>query len=143
MEVEKGSMTVVGRFDAKKLRDRVANKTRKNVDFVVAGGSSSNKGGGGGGNGKQGGESGGGNQHKGATEVDGKQADKGGEQEGKEKDKADRQEEGKGKGGGKDNKKPVVVRSTLPILIIPLPARILFFSSLIVRMTRSACQICA
>jgi hypothetical protein len=43
MEVEKGSMTVVGRFDAKKLRDRVANKTRKNVDFVVAGGSSNNK----------------------------------------------------------------------------------------------------
>jgi len=42
MEVEKGSMTVVGRFDAKKLRDRVADKTRKNVDLVVAGGSSNN-----------------------------------------------------------------------------------------------------
>ncbi|XP_066328847.1 heavy metal-associated isoprenylated plant protein 3-like [Miscanthus floridulus] len=122
MEVEKGSMTVVGRFDAKKLRDRVADKTRKHVD-LVGGGSGNNKGGGGaggGGNGKQGGESGGGNQHKGATEVDGKQADKGGEQEGKENTKADRQQEvkgkddkqggggGKGKGGGKDNKKPVV-----------------------------------
>lgn len=118
MEVDRGTMTVVGRFDAKKLRDRVANKTRKNVDLV----------GGGGGNNKQGG---GGNQHKGADEEDGKRADKGGDHEGKEKDKGhDRQEEegkgkqdekqggggsggggGKGKGGGKDNKKPVVVRA--------------------------------
>lgn len=93
MEVDKGTMTVLGRFDAKKLRGHVANKTRKKVDLV--GGSTNNKvDSGGGGNNKQGG--GGGNQHKGANEEDGKQADK--EQEGKEKGKGGRQEEGKGKG---------------------------------------------
>ncbi|GJM87362.1 hypothetical protein PR202_ga03309 [Eleusine coracana subsp. coracana] len=35
LEVDKGSMTVVGRFDAKKLRDRVAKKTNKKVELVV------------------------------------------------------------------------------------------------------------
>uniref|UniRef100_A0A804NWB6 HMA domain-containing protein n=1 Tax=Zea mays TaxID=4577 RepID=A0A804NWB6_MAIZE len=131
MDVDKGIMTVVGRLDAKKLRDRVADKTKKKVDLVLGGGggNSSNNKGGGGNNNKQGG----GNQHKGGHEEDGKQSDKehgGGEQEGKEKDKGDRQEGeegtkgkdnnkggsgggGKGKGGGggggggKDNKKPV------------------------------------
>nr|XP_051196492.1 heavy metal-associated isoprenylated plant protein 3-like [Lolium perenne] len=47
MEVDKGSMTVVGRFDAKKLRDRVARKTRKKVDLVGSNNSNTNKGGGG------------------------------------------------------------------------------------------------
>ncbi|OQU85956.1 hypothetical protein SORBI_3004G346500 [Sorghum bicolor] len=122
MEVDKGSMTVVGRFDAKKLRDRVANKTRKHVDLVGGGGSGSNN---------KGAGAGGGNQQKCANDEEGKQPGKGRDQEGKDKDKADRQEEGKGKekekddkqggsgggggggkgkggGGGKDNKKPVV-----------------------------------
>ncbi|KAK3155662.1 hypothetical protein QOZ80_2BG0206040 [Eleusine coracana subsp. coracana] len=36
LEVDKGSMTVVGRFDAKKLRDRVAKKTKKKVELVVS-----------------------------------------------------------------------------------------------------------
>lgn len=36
MDVDKGTMTVVGRLDAKKLRDRVAKKTKKKVDLVVA-----------------------------------------------------------------------------------------------------------
>ncbi|TVU27705.1 hypothetical protein EJB05_19202, partial [Eragrostis curvula] len=35
MEVDKGTMTVVGRFDSKKLRDRVAKKTKKKVDLVT------------------------------------------------------------------------------------------------------------
>ncbi|XP_022684716.1 heavy metal-associated isoprenylated plant protein 3-like [Setaria italica] len=68
MEVDKGSMTVVGRFDAKKLRDRVANKTRKKVD-LVGNNNAGNKGGGGGGGNNKGG---GGNQQKGASEEDGK-----------------------------------------------------------------------
>uniref|UniRef100_A0ACD5ZA49 Uncharacterized protein n=1 Tax=Avena sativa TaxID=4498 RepID=A0ACD5ZA49_AVESA len=92
MEVDKGSMTVVGRFDAKKLRDRVAKKTRKTVELV------GNKGGGGG---DKGGGCGGG---------EGKQeADKNEEGEKKDDDKEDNKCGNAGKGkGGKDNKKPAV-----------------------------------
>uniref|UniRef100_J3LIE8 HMA domain-containing protein n=2 Tax=Oryza brachyantha TaxID=4533 RepID=J3LIE8_ORYBR len=36
MDEDKGTMTVVGRFDAKKLRDRVAGKTKKKVDLLPA-----------------------------------------------------------------------------------------------------------
>jgi hypothetical protein len=35
MDVDKATMTVVGRVDAKKLRDRVANKTKKKVDITA------------------------------------------------------------------------------------------------------------
>ncbi|KAM0863032.1 hypothetical protein ACQ4PT_044864 [Festuca glaucescens] len=102
MEVEKGSMTVVGRFDAKKLRDRVAHKTRKKVDLV--GNNNSNKGGG---------DKGGGGDQKG-NDGEGKPEKK--EDEGKEHDKGGKDQDdkcggggnaGKGK-GGKDNKKPAV-----------------------------------
>ncbi|KAM0909268.1 hypothetical protein ACQ4PT_014916 [Festuca glaucescens] len=95
MEVDKGSMTVVGRFDAKKLRDRVASKTRKKVDLV----GSNNKGGG--------------CDQKG-NDGDGKPEKK--DDEGKELDKEGKDQDdkcgaggnaGKGK-GGKDNKKPAV-----------------------------------
>ncbi|CAL5056487.1 unnamed protein product [Urochloa decumbens] len=127
MEVDKGSMTVVGRFDAKKLRDRVANKTRKKVD-LVGNNNVGNKGGGGGGGGggnNKGGGGGGGNQQKGAGEEDGKPGkEHDGDKEDKGKGKDGDQDEdkgkdnkgggggggggGKGKGGGKDNKKPAV-----------------------------------
>uniref|UniRef100_A0ACD5WHL1 Uncharacterized protein n=1 Tax=Avena sativa TaxID=4498 RepID=A0ACD5WHL1_AVESA len=95
MEVDKGSMTVVGRFDAKKLRDRVAKKTRKMVELV------GNKGGGGGDKGCGGG--GGEGKHE---------ADKNEKGEKKDDDKEDNKcsgddNAGKGK-GGKDNKKPAV-----------------------------------
>jgi hypothetical protein len=96
MEVDKGSMTVVGRFDAKKLRDRVANKTRKKVDLVGSN-NNSNKGGGG----DQKGNDGEGKPEK--KDDEGKELDKDG------KDLDDKCG-GKGK-GGKDNKKPAVVRS--------------------------------
>ncbi|RLM81024.1 uncharacterized protein C2845_PM12G31050 [Panicum miliaceum] len=122
MEVDKGTMTVVGRFDAKKLRDRVAKKTRKKVD-LVGNNNAGNKGGGGN---NKGGGGGGSNQQKGASEEDGKpEKEHDGEKEDKGKGKDDHQEEdkgkdnkggggggngggGKGKGGGKDNKKPTV-----------------------------------
>ncbi|CAD6206187.1 unnamed protein product [Miscanthus lutarioriparius] len=71
MEVDKGSMTVVGRFDAKKLRDHVADKTRKTVDLVGGGSSSNNKGRGTGGGGNQ--------QKKSPNNEDGKQEGKGSE----------------------------------------------------------------
>ncbi|CAM0943082.1 unnamed protein product [Alopecurus aequalis] len=83
MEVDKGSMTVVGRFDAKKLRDSVANKTRKKVDLVT-GNNNKGQGGGGGGGGGDGQKCG----------------------DGEAKQDADKSED-KGK-GGKDNKKPAV-----------------------------------
>ncbi|KAL5207499.1 hypothetical protein ABZP36_031934 [Zizania latifolia] len=108
MEVDKGTMTVVGRFDAKKLRDRVANKTKKKVDLLANSSSSSKKGGGD-------------NNNKG-NEGDGKpdnkedDDDKSKEQAGhKGKDHkpgaaaaAGNGGGGKGKGGDKDNKKPLV-----------------------------------
>uniref|UniRef100_A0A0D9VMQ8 HMA domain-containing protein n=1 Tax=Leersia perrieri TaxID=77586 RepID=A0A0D9VMQ8_9ORYZ len=111
MEVEKGIMTVVGRFDATKLRDRVASKTKKKVDLLT--GNNNNK-------------KGGGNNNKGANEYgDGKpeQEDGGGEEKkkGQGDDEKSKGKDGdnnkansgagageKGKGGGKDRKKPVV-----------------------------------
>ncbi|XP_039791941.1 heavy metal-associated isoprenylated plant protein 3-like [Panicum virgatum] len=127
MEVDKGTMTVVGRFDTKKLRDRVANKTRKKVDLVGNNNAGNKGGGGGGGNNNKGGGGGGGNHQKGAaSEEDGKpEKDHDGDKEDKWKGKGDHKEEdkgkdnkggggggngegGKGKGGGKDNKKPAV-----------------------------------
>lgn len=97
MEVDKGSMTVVGRFDAKKLRDRVAHKTRKKVDLVNNNNNKGDKGGGG----DQKGDDG-------EAKPDKKDDD---EEQGKEKDdNKGGGNAGKGKGGGKDNKKPAVVR---------------------------------
>nr|CAB3448350.1 unnamed protein product [Digitaria exilis] len=127
MEVDKGTMTVVGRFDAKKLRDRVAKKTRKKVDLVANNNAGNKQGGGGGGNNNNKGGGGGGNQHKqGAGEADGKpekehdhggQGDKGTNKDDHQEDKGSKDNKGggggdggaKGKGGGKDNKKPAVV----------------------------------
>ncbi|KQK01380.1 heavy metal-associated isoprenylated plant protein 3 [Brachypodium distachyon] len=95
MEVDKGSMTVVGRFDAKKLRDRVAHKTRKKVDLVNNNNNKGDKGGGG----DQKGDDG-------EAKPDKKDDD---EEQGKEKDdNKGGGNAGKGKGGGKDNKKPAV-----------------------------------
>ncbi|XP_044955337.1 heavy metal-associated isoprenylated plant protein 7-like [Hordeum vulgare subsp. vulgare] len=91
MEVDKGSMTVVGRFDAKKLRDRVAAKTRKKVELV---GGKDNKGGGGGDKNK-------------CADGEGKQEPDKKEEEKKEQDDKCGGNAGKGK-GGKDNKKPAV-----------------------------------
>uniref|UniRef100_A0A453Q2X7 HMA domain-containing protein n=1 Tax=Aegilops tauschii subsp. strangulata TaxID=200361 RepID=A0A453Q2X7_AEGTS len=96
MEVDKGSMTVVGRFDAKKLRDRVAAKTRKKVELV---GGKDNKGGGD----KDKCADGGGDKNK-CADGEGKK-----EEEKKEQDDkcGGGGNAGKGK-GGKDNKKPAV-----------------------------------
>ncbi|KAG8060763.1 hypothetical protein GUJ93_ZPchr0002g23532 [Zizania palustris] len=111
MEVDKGTMTVVGRFDAKKLRDRVANKTKKKVD-LLANSSSSKKGGGDNNNNK-------------GNEGDGKPDKE--EDDDKSKEQASHKGKdhkpaaaaaaaagggngggGKGKGGDKDHKKPLV-----------------------------------
>ncbi|XP_047080307.1 heavy metal-associated isoprenylated plant protein 3-like [Lolium rigidum] len=92
-------MTVVGRFDAKKLRDRVANKTRKKVDLV---GNNNNTNKGGGGDQKEKGNDGDGKPEK--KDDEGKELDK----EGKDQDDKCGGNAGKGKGGGKDNKKPAV-----------------------------------
>ncbi|XP_048536893.1 heavy metal-associated isoprenylated plant protein 3-like [Triticum urartu] len=98
MEVDKGSMTVVGRFDAKKLQARVASKTRKKVDLV---GGKDNKGGGGGGDKDKCGD-GGGDKNK-CADGEGKKEEEKKEQD----DKCGGGNAGKGK-GGKDNKKPAV-----------------------------------
>ncbi|KAL6911254.1 hypothetical protein ACP4OV_000059 [Aristida adscensionis] len=107
MEVEKGTMTVVGRFDAKKLRDRVATKTKKKVDLLpnnssnAAGNKNSNK------------ERGDGKPGKEHVQHYG-QEDKGKIDDHHEEDKGSKDDKpggggggGKGK-GGKDSKKPVV-----------------------------------
>uniref|UniRef100_A0A0E0K6X9 HMA domain-containing protein n=1 Tax=Oryza punctata TaxID=4537 RepID=A0A0E0K6X9_ORYPU len=108
MEVDKGTMTVVGRFDAKKLRDRVANKTKKKVDLLP---NNNNKK-------KDGDDDDDNNNNCKGNECDGKPADKkkkqedDGDKEGKEHDdkKKKKKEEGQDdqKKKGKDNKKPVV-----------------------------------
>ncbi|XP_062221339.1 heavy metal-associated isoprenylated plant protein 3-like [Phragmites australis] len=103
MEVDKGTMTVVGRFDAKKLRDRVAKKTKKKVDLVGDKGGGGNKGGGGGN--KKGDEENGKPDKE--HEYDQEEKDKEKEKEEKGKDDKGGGNGGKGK-GGKDNKKPVV-----------------------------------
>ena len=106
MEVDKGSMTIVGRFDAKKLRDRVAAKTRKKVELV---GGKDNKGGGD----KDKCADGGGDKNK-CADGEGKK-----EEEKKEQDDkcGGGGNAGKGK-GGKDNKKPAVVRPSLILSIL-------------------------
>ncbi|KAK1621055.1 hypothetical protein QYE76_026572 [Lolium multiflorum] len=99
MEVDKGSMTVVGRFDAKKLRDRVARKTRKKVDLLGNNNNNTNSKGGGG---DQKGNDGEVKPEK--KDDEGKELDK----EGKDQDDKCGGNAAKGKGGGKDNKKPAV-----------------------------------
>lgn len=108
MEVDKGTMTVVGRFDAKKLRDRVANKTKKKVDLLP--------------NNKKAGDDNDNKNNK-ANECDGKPADKkqqqqedDGDEAGKEdkkKKKEKEEQDDQKKKKAKDNKKPVVVRMIL------------------------------
>ncbi|KAF2947660.1 heavy metal-associated isoprenylated plant protein 3 [Oryza sativa Japonica Group] len=103
MEVDKGTMTVVGRFDAKKLRDRVANKTKKKVDLLP--------------NNKKAGDDNDNKNNK-ANECDGKPADKkqqqqedDGDEAGKEdkkKKKEKEEQDDQKKKKAKDNKKPVV-----------------------------------
>ncbi|KAF0935425.1 hypothetical protein E2562_032680, partial [Oryza meyeriana var. granulata] len=92
MDVDKCTMTVVGRFDAKKLRDRVADKTKKKVELLA----NNNK--------KEGGGGGGGGNNKG-NEGDGKPD----EEEGQEEKKKEQEDEKKKKGkDDKDSKKPIV-----------------------------------
>uniref|UniRef100_A0A0E0CT52 HMA domain-containing protein n=1 Tax=Oryza meridionalis TaxID=40149 RepID=A0A0E0CT52_9ORYZ len=104
MEVDKGTMTVVGRFDAKKLRDRVATKTKKKVDLLPN--TTNNK--------KAGDDDINKNNNKG-NQCDGKPADKKQQQQeedadeaGKEDKKKKEEQDDQKKKKAKDNKKPVV-----------------------------------
>ncbi|KAL5213077.1 hypothetical protein ABZP36_023924 [Zizania latifolia] len=115
MEVGKGTMTVVGRFDANKLRDRVAIKTKKKVD-LLGNNDNTKKGGGGGGNNKEG-NRGDGKPDKEDEDDKSKEQEEAGKQPAGHKVKGDKYAAaaaggggggGKGKAGGNDNKKPLV-----------------------------------